>query len=299
MMSKIWIVAAALMLQGSLALGHEMERAAVDGGEVEYEVHGSGEPVLLIHGAHIADAFAPLMGQAALDEYQLIRYRRRGYAGSVPAEGPPEDFVRQAAADAAAVLDHLGIDHAHIAGHSSGGTIALQLAMDHPERVGSLLLLEPALLMVESGEQFGAKLQPSVDHYEAGEPGAAVDSFMTVVAGDRWRELSPESMPGAAEQAGTDAATFFELEAPGVMAWQMDEGSIDGFDRPVLYLWGGESGTVIGIEDVYRQGRDLVKSWLPQTQEHYIEGINHALQMQDPTAVAEGMAAFLRANPLP
>jgi len=293
-MPRIWIVVAALMLQGAVAHGQEMERAAVDGGEIEYEVHGSGEPVLLIHGAHIADAFAPLMEQSALEDYQLIRYRRRGYAGSVPAQGPPEDFVRQAAADAAALLDHLDIERAHIAGHSSGGTISLQLAMDHPERVGSLMLLEPALMMVPSGEQFGEKLQPSFDYYEAGDPAAAVDSFLTVVAGDRWRELSPEAMPGAAEQARADAATFFELEAPGVMAWQMDEAGIDGFDRPVLYLWGGESGTVIGVEEAYREGRDLVKGWFPQTQEHYIEDINHALQMQDPQAVAEGMAEFLR-----
>ena len=298
-MLRIWVVAAVLLLQGSLVYGAEIDRAAVDGGQIEYEVRGEGEPVLLIHGAHIADAFAPLMDESALEDYQLIRYRRRGYAGSAPAEGPPEGFVGQAAADAVAVLDHLGIDRAHIAGHSSGGTIGLQLAMDYPERVGSLLLLEPALLMVPSGERFGEKLQPSFDDYEVGKPGAAVDSFMTVVAGNQWREFTSASMPGAAEQARADAATVFELEAPGVMAWQLDEGSADAFDRPVLYLWGGQSGTVIGVEEVYREGRDLVKSWLPQTQEHYIEGINHALQMQDPQVVAEGMAEFLQANPLP
>ncbi len=298
-MPRIWIVVTALMLQGVVAHGQQMERAAVDDGEIEYEVQGSGEPVLLIHGAHIADAFAPLMDQSALEDYQLIRYRRRGYAGSAPAGGPPEEFLRQAAADAAALLDHLDIDRAHIAGHSSGGVIGLQLAMDHPDRVGSLMLLEPALMTVPSGEQFGEKLQPSFDYYEAGDPTAAVDSFMTVVAGDQWRDFASASMPGAVEQANADAATFFELEAPAVMAWRRDEAVLDAFDRPVLYLWGSESGKVIGVEAAYREGRDLVKDWFPQTHEHHIENINHALQMQDAQAVAEGMAAFLRANSLP
>ncbi len=49
---------------------------------LEYEANGDGEAVLLIHCAHIADAFLPLMREAALaDPYRLIRYRRRGFAG--------------------------------------------------------------------------------------------------------------------------------------------------------------------------------------------------------------------------
>jgi len=55
---------------------------------LDYEANGDGEAVLLIHGGHVADGFLPLMSEASLaDGYRLIRYRRRGYAGSDPLSG--------------------------------------------------------------------------------------------------------------------------------------------------------------------------------------------------------------------
>src|SRR5919112_2003314 len=56
------------------------DRVPVDGGELEYDVQGSGEPVLLIHGSILADAFTPLLAQPTLtDHYRLIHYHRRGF----------------------------------------------------------------------------------------------------------------------------------------------------------------------------------------------------------------------------
>jgi hypothetical protein len=66
-----------------------MNRARIDGRELEYEVRGAGAPVMLVHGSHIADAFAPLLVEPVLAErYQLIRYHRRGFAGSTHPDGP-------------------------------------------------------------------------------------------------------------------------------------------------------------------------------------------------------------------
>jgi pimeloyl-ACP methyl ester carboxylesterase len=65
-----------------------MQRARVDGAELEFEVTGAGEPVLLIHGALIAEAYAPLCAEPALNRYRLVRLHRRGYAGSSPARAP-------------------------------------------------------------------------------------------------------------------------------------------------------------------------------------------------------------------
>ncbi len=298
-MYRLGIMIVAFLLCGPMVHAGDMERAPVSDGEIEFNVQGEGEPLLLIHGGHVADAFVPLMDQAELEDYKLIQYRRRGYAGSASAEGPPEDYVAQAAADAADLLEHLEIERAHVAGHSSGGVIALQFALDYPERLDSLMLLEPALLEVPSGEKLREELAPAVEHFEADQPAAAVDAFMGVVAGDEWPEGVAEAIPGAVKQARADAQDFFEIEAPGIVHWRFDEEKGQAMDRPVLYLWGSESGAVMGVEEHYREGRDLVKSWFPQTEEHYIEGVNHALQMQDPQAVAEGMAEFLEQNPLP
>ena len=60
-----------------------MEQATIEGAALAYDVAGSGEPVVCIHGAFIADTFRPLLAEPSLaDRYRLIRYHRRGYAGS-------------------------------------------------------------------------------------------------------------------------------------------------------------------------------------------------------------------------
>ncbi len=96
-----------------------MEKAKLTAVELEYEVTGSGEPVLLIGTGPIADSFLPLVSEKALaDRYRLIRYRqRRTGAGT---DAAPVSFV-QHAADAAALLSHLDVRRAHVAGHSTGG----------------------------------------------------------------------------------------------------------------------------------------------------------------------------------
>ena len=174
----------------------QLERASVEGGELEYEVRGTGEPVLLIHGALVEDAFAPLLSQPSLAErYQLVHYHRRGFAGSAHSSAPVG--IAQQAADARALLDLLGIKRAHIVGHSYGGVIALQLALDAPDRVHSLSLLEPALLMVPSAATFMEQVQPVFQHYEAGDKAGAIDGFGRAVAGPGFRDASNACLPRA------------------------------------------------------------------------------------------------------
>src|SRR5262249_43520222 len=108
-----------------------LKRAQLEDVELEYEIGGAsgGEPVLLIHAGVLADWFVPLMTQPDLAErYQLIRYHRIGYAGSSRPPGPVS--IQEQAAHARKLLEHLGIQRAHIVGHSSSADIALQLALD-------------------------------------------------------------------------------------------------------------------------------------------------------------------------
>src|SRR5688500_9305291 len=132
--------------------GGLMEIAQVNGVELEHEVIGSGEPVLLISPV-LADGFVPLLSEQALaGRHQLIRYHKRGWAGST--HTPPPVSMTDHADDAAALLEHLGVPVTHVAGHSSGAAVAAQLALDHPEKVHSLVLLELSLLSVPSGAAF-------------------------------------------------------------------------------------------------------------------------------------------------
>src|SRR5215210_1796623 len=147
--------------------GGLMQSVNVNDVELEYEVIGAGEPVLLISPV-IADGFLPLVAEPALaDRYRLIRYHKRGWVGSTHTPAPVS--VADHAADAAALLDRLGLRRAHIAGHSSGAAVAMQLALDNPTIVQSLVLLELSLLSVRSAAGRLGKAGAAFEAYGAGD----------------------------------------------------------------------------------------------------------------------------------
>ena len=114
-----------------------------------YELAGpaDGEAVLFLH-AGTATSFTPLMTQRALaDRHRLVRYHRRGYFCSDALEG--DMSVEAHVADALRLLDQLGIDRVHVVGHSGSGVIAIQLALDAPGVVRSLVLEEPAIHAID------------------------------------------------------------------------------------------------------------------------------------------------------
>src|SRR5688500_7163122 len=161
-----------------------MDRATVNGVELDYEVTGSGEPVLLISPV-LPDAFVPVFSENVLAKrYQLIRYHRRGWVGSTRTPAPVS--ISDHAADAAALLTHLGVSRAHVAGHSSGAAVAAQLALDNPDLVHSVALLELSLLSVPAGAAFFEQVGPAFEAYASGDAETALAKFMTVVSGLDW-----------------------------------------------------------------------------------------------------------------
>ena len=171
-----------------------LDRARTDGAELEYEVSGTGEPVIFIHGALIAETFRPLLAVPnLLGQYRLIIYHRRGYAGSSRASGPVG--VTRHAADCQALLRHLGVDRAHVVGHSYGGAVALQLALDTPGVAHSLALLEPALMLGASAQDYRESLARVVERYREAGAAVAVDEFLQA----RWpgyRTALEGALPG-------------------------------------------------------------------------------------------------------
>ena len=274
-------------------LGTAMQQARVNGAALEFEVTGSGEPVLLISPV-LADGFLPLLSEPALaDRHRLITYHRRGWAGSTHARGPVD--IEDHAADAAALLDHLGVRRAHVAGHSSGASIALQLAFDHPDAVHSLSLLEPSLFSVPAAAAFFQRVGPAFDLYAAGDRDAALAAFMTVVSGLEWsacRAVLDDRVPGAVARAVDDADTFFGVELPSLTRWTFDAAQAAALRQPVLSVLGADT------EPLWVEVAGLLHAWFPQAEECVIADAGHLLHVQRPEPVARGVAAFLERHPL-
>ena len=110
------------------------------GVSVYYEVVGSGEPVLLIMGTGGDHTFWEPTVPAYRGRLQVITYDNRGTGQSDCPPDPATYSMRTLADDAAALLDALGIEAAHVSGLSLGSAVAQELAINYPKRVRSLQL---------------------------------------------------------------------------------------------------------------------------------------------------------------
>ena len=271
-----------------------MQRVNLNGVDLEYDVQGSGEPLLLIHGSILADGFFPLLAEPRLaDHYRVSSYHRRGFAGSSRASSP--FTIAQQATDGRALLRHLGMPRAHVAGHSYGAAIAMQWALDAPTEVQSLALLEPPLFAaIPSGPTFWdgvAAVRQGM--YERGDKIGATDAFLTGVIGAAYRQIIAQFLPpGAFELAVTDLDTFFQVELPALQQWRFTAEEAARIRQPLLSVVGTETAPI------FRESHDLVKQWMPQAEELVVPQATHALQQMNPGAVADGLARFLARHPL-
>lgn len=107
--------------------------------EIYYEIHGEGEPLLLLHGLGSSTRDWELQTGHFSNHFQVITMDLRGHGQSGKPPGPYS--VRLFAADAAELMKILSGHPAHILGISLGGMVALQLAVDYPDLCKSLVVV--------------------------------------------------------------------------------------------------------------------------------------------------------------
>lgn len=271
-----------------------LNRASIDGIELEYEERGAGEPVVLIHPGHFADWMRPLLDEPALtDRYRLVTYHRVGCVGSSRIVGPVSLALQ--AAHCRFLMYHLGIDRAHVVGHSSSGNIALQLALDNPDAVHSLAILEPALMSVPSAPTSRVFVGTAVGHYRAGDRAGAVDTFLRGVCGPGYRAVLDGALPDAFQQHVTDAHTFFEVELPALQEWSFTAEDASRITQPVLAVLGSGSKE---FDPIWSERQELLLSWLPNVEPFVLPGATHLLQVEKPRPMADALARFFGRHPL-
>jgi pimeloyl-ACP methyl ester carboxylesterase len=254
---------------------------------IEYEEYGQGEPLLLIHGAFICDSLSLVALEPALaDRYRVIWYRRRGYGASRPTPG--EFSLEGQAQDAEDLLAHLGVDHAHVVGHSGGGVVATQLALQAPALVRTLILNEPAIFPPELAAVFPQLMAPAFQAFADGDYSGAVDHFMGVVSPEvDWRSELEAMFPGGAKQADENARVVFEDELTHFAEWCFDDEAASKLESPVAYICGSDSGPL--IESI----RDHFVSLVPHAQGIDLPGVDHSMNTQNPKLVASAIAGYL------
>jgi len=271
-----------------------MELAAIDGVELAYELRGSGEPVVLIHWGVSARWAEPLLAERVLAEsYRLLRYDRAGFGGSSKVDGPIS--MADHAEHCRLLMRQLGIERAHVVGHSSSALIALQLALDAPDAVHSLALMDAArpAPTTETQTVFVREVaEAAIARYRAGDVAAAVDIWARGVFGPGYRVPLDRGAPGLFDEIVTCADTFFAQELPAVQQWSFAETDARRIAQPVLAVVGENSAPT------FRERRDLLLSWLPTVEPFDLPGATHLLHIERPHEMAEALSAFFARHPI-
>jgi pimeloyl-ACP methyl ester carboxylesterase len=266
--------------------------------ELDVWVMGEGEPVVFVHGAMTRDLLKPTMDELAkTGRYQMIHYGRRGHGGrGLPGESA--DIAGQAP-DVVAILDALGIDKAHVAGHSFGAYIALELATQVPDRLLSAILLETLLGQhlqtepsLETMKEAEVAIPRIVENYISGDKDGAVTMLWDFTSGiEGGTELIEPALPkGARELAATDLNTFIQVDLPAMASWIADPATVKEISTPVVWIGGADS------PPAFAESCAILLEWLPTTKAATIEGASHYFPTLKPAETATTIDKLLRSQ---
>jgi pimeloyl-ACP methyl ester carboxylesterase len=261
-------------------------RVDVGGVELEVEVLGDGEPVVVVQTALGADELRPLAEQlAAGGRYRVIHYHRRGYAGSGPVVG--DSSVLRDATDCRRVLEALGETSAHVVGASYSAAVALTSASSAPQAVRTVTAIEPPPVGVPSAGEFRAANARLLRTFGSSGPTVALEELMTMLVGADWRRESERDQPGSVAAMERDAATFFEHDVPALLLWRFGAEEAVGIRCPVMYIGGTDSGPW------FAEMRTHLLRLLPRAESAAVAGGGHLLAYTHPSETARLVSAFI------
>jgi pimeloyl-ACP methyl ester carboxylesterase len=171
--------------------------AEVNGLEMYYEIHGTGSPLVVLHGAFMTIGAMGALVPALAETRKVVAVESQGHGHTADVDRPLS--YEQMADDVAALIGHLGIERADVFGYSLGGGAALQLAMRHPELVRKLVVASASSTsdgvypeVWEGIEQISPELfagTPWKEEYDRVAPNP--DAFPTLVEKMKQLDLQP------------------------------------------------------------------------------------------------------------
>lgn len=283
-------------------LGH------VDVGEVVLRVRsgGSGAPVVLLHGHPRTHTTWHAVAARLGGRHTVVCPDLRGYGGStLPPDAPDhaQSSKRAMAADVAALMTRLGHERFAVVGHDRGALVAFRTAMDHPDRVTHLVVMD-GLPVVEHLERTDARFATAWWHWWfLGQTDKPAERVITADPDAWYRTPGPEAI-GAENHADLWRA----LRDPAVVHGMCEDYRAGlGIDRehdevdrregrriacPSMLLESAHDDL-----DIHGDPAAIWQPWLARPLEHHVIDSGHHQAEEAPQAVAEALAAFLSRNP--
>ena len=257
--------------------------------QINYDIFGEGEPLLLIMGFGMPGA-AWLPSLPLLGSFKCIYFDNRGTGLSDKPEGPYT--VEQMADDASNLLKALKIPKAKVFGVSMGGMIAQELVLRHPEQVERVVLGCTTPGGPNAKMASPEVIQTLMTGFKTMQSNAekAFDIIMPVLYPDAFIKAHPEikqmMLAGAAMMPPTPPETADRAMA-GIMTF-------NAYDRlpqikcPVMIVH-GEADVLVPPENAH-----VIKSRVPQAQLYMIPGAGHGFQAIDPIGIHGRIVEFLK-----
>ncbi|MGI8552400.1 MAG: alpha/beta fold hydrolase [Dehalococcoidia bacterium] len=269
-----------------------MPTAKLNGIDLYYEEQGSGEPLILIAG-FTANSLSWVMQMAILaQKYRVITFDNRGIGRSEAPEGPYS--THQMADDTAALLEHLGVERAHVIGWSMGGMIAQELALAHPRKVRRLVLLSSLARGSEYADPWLNFMTQAYDLVQRGEldptgfvlfnmPWTLTPAFLTQpqLVQAALQQLSANPYPATPRGIAGQAAACREHQFGDALE------RLRGIKAPTLVL--------VGAEDILTppsQSREMAEH-IPNARLQILEHGGHGMAIEYAMAVNEALLSFL------
>lgn len=266
-------------------VGQEMDSAErffdSDGVRIRYIDRGEGEAVILLHGfALSAEVNWGLTGLLASlpEKYRMLALDQRGH-GRSDKPHDPEDYGLAFVEDVIRLLDALEIEKAHVVGYSMGGTLALRLAADHPDRVRSVVIggagwAPPGTPLPPGLQEWPAKIERIAE-----EGGSLTDAM--------WLPGWPDPTPEIRAFLDSNDARALAAVLKAMPAADPTMASVRAIDVPVL--------AVIGEADFARTAVDALAGVKPDVEVAVLAGKNHATAVFD-AELGQVVLNFLRAQ---
>jgi pimeloyl-ACP methyl ester carboxylesterase len=269
---------------GDPARGGSSVRVAARGLSFEVEDHGSGIPLLLLHGFPLSSAAWDPLRPTLAEVARLVTPDLRGFGGS---DKPVGGYgMSELAEDAAALAEALGLERFILGGHSMGGYVALRLAETLAGRLAGLILIDTRA-DADSAEAL-ARRDAALATIARDGGARYLDGFVPNLLSPSTRERAPRLL---AELRAIAAAVPDHVLAGcqrGMRERPDSSGLLPRLDVPALVLVGGEDA--ITPPDVAR----AMASALPQATLAVIPGAGHTPSVERPIPTAEALAGFVR-----